>query len=91
MKHSSGAGHAPFDRRAMACTVCGTVDKPASHTPGSILIEIVLWLALIVPGVVYSLWRHSARKPVCRACGSPAIVPVNTPAGRKVLEDRVGK
>lgn len=66
------------------CSTCGTVSNGSAHTPGSILIEIVLWICLIVPGLIYSLWRHSARKQVCGACRNATLVPVNTPAGQRL-------
>jgi hypothetical protein len=66
------------------CKQCGTVGKPKSYTPGSILIEIVLWLCFLVPGLLYSLWRLSRRRSVCSACGSPDLVPLNSPIGRQL-------
>ena len=64
------------------CKECGTVAEPRSDTPGSILIELVLWLCFIVPGLIYSFWRISKRRQVCPACESPNIVPLDTPVGR---------
>lgn len=72
--------------RQHVCTVCHTVSTPGTRTPGSLMIELVLWI-FIVPGLIYTLWRHSARGKVCRACGSTNIVPAKTPAGRKLLRD----
>ena len=62
------------------CMVCGTEAKPRSRTRGSFLIELVLWLMFIVPGLLYSLWRLSTREKVCPACGSPNMVPLDSPA-----------
>ena len=50
-------------------------------TQDSILIEIILWLFLIVPGVIYSLWRLTTRAKACPACGTPSLVPLNSPMG----------
>jgi hypothetical protein len=73
--------------RPLICTTCGTQTRsPKSHTKGSILIEIVLWFALIVPGLIYSLWRLTTRQRVCPACGSAALIPLDTPAGQKLLQ-----
>jgi hypothetical protein len=66
------------------CKQCGTSAEPTSDTPGSILIELVLWLCFIVPGLIYSLWRHSKRRDVCRACHSPDLVPRDSPIGRQL-------
>lgn len=69
------------------CPQCGTLGDTKTHTPGSILIELVLWICLIIPGLVYSIWRHSARKQVCRACGNAQLVPVGTPTGQRLLQN----
>ena len=66
----------------LACLKCGHVGEPASYTPGSMAIEVVLWLCFLLPGLVYSLWRLSARRPACACCGSLEMVPVNSPTGR---------
>lgn len=68
----------------MFCKSCGHEGEPASHTPGSILIELVLWLCFIVPGLVYSLWRLSRRRKVCSACRSADIIPSNSPMARSL-------
>lgn len=69
------------------CPQCGTLGQTRIHTPGSILIELVLWLCFIIPGLVYSIWRHTARREVCKACGNSKLLPVGTPAGQKLLQD----
>lgn len=69
------------------CRDCGTIARPRSHTPGSFLIELVLWLCLIVPGLIYSLWRLSARRKVCPACGSARIIPPDSPIARQERGD----
>lgn len=62
------------------CMTCGTDAEPRTHTRGSIWIEVILWLLLIVPGLVYSVWRLTSKRQVCSACGSAQIVPYNAPA-----------
>jgi len=71
-------------RDRAACQMCGTIDFPRRVTRGSFLIEVVLWIALIVPGLVYSLWRLTTRHNACRACGSPLVVPISSPEGRRI-------
>lgn len=74
--------------KPMYCKTCGHSGPTATKTPGSLAIEIVLWLMLIVPGIIYSLWRISARKAACTACGSTDLVPPDSPvavAARKQL------
>jgi RNA polymerase subunit RPABC4/transcription elongation factor Spt4 len=70
------------------CTQCGTVANPKKHTKGSFLIEVFLWLLLIVPGLIYSLWRLTSKQKVCPACKSPSIVPVTSPVAQAALKSR---
>ena len=68
-----------------ACTRCGYVGPTRTHTPGSMGVELVLWLLLLVPGLIYSVWRISARREVCAACGSDAVVPTEKTRGREIV------
>ena len=67
------------------CRDCETVAKPKKRTPGSLWLELFLWIFLIVPGFIYSLWRLSGRHPVCRACGSRRIIPTSTPQAARAI------
>lgn len=78
----------PAKGKPMVCTTCGHHGPTTQHTRGTILIELVLWLLFLVPGLIYSLWRLSTRRNVCTACGGATLVPADTPAGRKLLQDR---
>lgn len=64
---------------SMYCTACGHEGETATTTKGSVLIELVLWLSFIVPGLVYSLWRVNSRHKTCSTCGSSALVPSTSP------------
>lgn len=75
-------------RPALICTACGARAGTRSATRGSILIEILLWLALLIPGLIYSLWRLTTRRQVCRACGSPDLIPIASPRGRQLLAEQ---
>jgi hypothetical protein len=68
------------------CESCGTIAKPKRHMKGSFVIEVFLWLMLIVPGLLYSLWRLTTKSTICGTCQSAVIVPIKTPRGRKLLE-----
>lgn len=63
----------------MFCKNCGHHGDTVKRTPGSTAIELVLWICFIVPGLIYSLWRLSARKPACSKCGSTDLVPPDSP------------
>ena len=67
------------------CSACGQVSDGQRHVPGSILIELVLWLCLLVPGICYSIWRHSAARKVCPTCKNAGLIPVTSPRARQEL------
>lgn len=71
---------------SMICPNCGTQGDPKTVTKGSLGIEIVLWLCLIVPGLIYSIWRLTTRHSACPACGQAGMIGVNTPNGRALVE-----
>lgn len=66
------------------CLACGTEAPAKVVTRGSLLIEIVLWMCFIIPGVIYSLWRSGARQNVCTSCGSSQVIPPDSPNARKL-------
>ncbi len=69
----------------LICTTCGAqTDMPKSTTRGSLVIQIILWFALVIPGLLYALWRQSTRRKVCPTCGSATLIVANTPEGRKL-------
>jgi len=67
------------------CPACGQVGDGVRHVPGSILIELVLWLCFLIPGLIYSIWRHAASKKACRTCRQPGLIPVDSPRARREL------
>ena len=70
---------------AMVCPSCGTRGEPKTITRGSTLIELILWLCLIVPGLIYSIWRLTTRQKGCPACGAAGMIPVTSPMGKKLV------
>lgn len=62
------------------CMTCGSDGPTKQLTRGSIWIEIVLWLAFIVPGLIYSVWRMTTRKQVCGTCTSETVIPLDSPS-----------
>jgi len=70
------------------CKACGHVGKAKNQTTGSILIELVLWCFLIVPGLFYSLWRMCSTKKVCPLCRSSEIIPIDSPLARQMLTNK---
>lgn len=74
----------------MFCTDCGHQGDPASNTPGSMGIELVLWLFFLIPGLVYSLWRLNKRHPACESCGSRNLIPPNSPKAVALKKSMAG-
>lgn len=70
----------------MLCASCGSQDTPKRVTRGSFLIEVFLWLCLLVPGIVYSLWRLTSKRSVCRACGQENLIPLTSPMAQSILQ-----
>ncbi|WP_114968528.1 YqaE/Pmp3 family membrane protein [Rhodoferax ferrireducens] len=71
------------------CMTCGISGQPKQITKGNVLIEIVLWLCFIIPGLIYSIWRLSSRYKACPSCGGTTLVPIESPAAvshRKSLQ-----
>ena len=70
----------------MLCTSCMNQGVPKKVTKGSILIELVLWLFFIIPGLIYSIWRLSNKIEVCPSCGHEgSMIPLNSPMAKKLL------
>ena len=72
--------------RRQICTMCGTVGDPVVHTPGVFWLELALWVALLLPGVLYSAWRITARGLACPKCQHIGVmIPVQSPVGRELV------
>lgn len=69
------------------CRDCGSVATPVCKTRGAFLIELILWLCFLVPGLIYSVWRLSTRYDACGACGGVHLVPIDSPVGAKLAAE----
>jgi len=75
-----------FDPHPMFCSNCGAVEIPQSITPGSFLLEVVLWLCFVLPGLIYSIWRLTNRYRGCPVCRQPGMVPLESPRARAEMK-----
>lgn len=66
------------------CRNCGTQDRSVTISHRSLFLEILLWFAGLIPGVVYTLWCNHTAYEACAKCKSRDIVPVDTPVGRNL-------
>ncbi len=52
----------------ISCPSCGEVDLPLARRRGSRLVHVLLYLAWILPGILYGLWRSQVQTFHCRKC-----------------------
>jgi hypothetical protein len=80
----------------VVCSTCYWVGTPKKVIKGSFWIELILWLvfvpavlylwlAFIIP-LIYSLWRLTSKYQACPQCGTPNMIPEDTPRGRELLQ-----
>jgi len=69
------------------CTNCGYTGQAKKITKGSTVIELVLWLCLFFPGLLYSVWRLTTRHLACPKCGGTQLIPVDSPKGKKLRQE----
>jgi DNA-directed RNA polymerase subunit M/transcription elongation factor TFIIS len=69
------------------CSSCGELDSSKTVTHGSIFIEILLWLCFIIPGLIYSLWRHTTKHKACSSCGGNELLKLTSPKGKLIFEE----
>jgi predicted RNA-binding Zn-ribbon protein involved in translation (DUF1610 family) len=60
------------------CPQCGYRGQMKKKIAGSGLIELVLWLFFLLPGLIYSMWRSSNRYPICPECNNKGIIPADS-------------
>jgi hypothetical protein len=75
----------------LVCTQCGYVGSPNRGIKGNGVIEIVLWLFFLIPGLIYSVWRSSSRYSMCPKCKSVNLIPIDSPRAQKILEESMSK
>lgn len=55
-------------KNQIKCPNCEYEGKSKTFTKGSIIIELFLWLLMVLPGLIYSFWRHTSRYKGCPKC-----------------------
>ena len=66
------------------CIQCCVEMKPKRKKRGSTKLEFAGWMVFPL-GLPYTLWRMFAKYPVCRYCGSGALLLADTPAAQRLL------
>lgn len=72
--------------KELVCTNCGYVGETKTVTKGHFALEVVLWL-LLVPGIIYSVWRLTSRYEACPVCGNANLLPTSAPMAQKFLRE----
>jgi hypothetical protein len=75
-----------YPKDSMYCTACGTVAKPKKIVKGSFILELLLWLCFLLPGIIYSVWRLSNKANACPKCGSESMIPIDSPKALQALK-----
>jgi len=71
------------------CLQCGgTPDRLKTRTRGSFRMEVFLWFILIIPGLIYSMWRLTSKAKVCPVCSSESVIPASSPIAVEALKNR---
>jgi hypothetical protein len=70
----------------VVCTRFGHVGQRDHGQDGSCLVELLLWLFFLLPGLIYTVWRLTTSGKSCAKCGADEIVPADSPRGRQVIE-----
>jgi hypothetical protein len=61
-------------RMRIECPNCKYQGFGQYITKGSFAIELILWFFLILPGLIYSIWRLSSRRWACPQCDFDHVV-----------------
>ena len=64
------------------CTHCGWEGERKKRLRGSKMVSNLLWWTLLIPGPIYSMWRHSGRQKECPHCSLPMLVKISSDAGQ---------
>jgi hypothetical protein len=83
-----GFGGKKITSDGMLCTAClSQTQDTKTITRGNIVIELILWLCFLVPGLIYSIWRLSTRYKACPTCSSKELIPATSPRARQLLSN----
>ena len=61
----------------VSCPNCKYNGEGKYRTKGSLLIEIILWLCFLLPGIIYTIWRLNSRGWVCPQCEFEHVIKKN--------------
>lgn len=79
------AYHAQPRKSSHVCNHCRSVVTPVQRMPGSTAITVLLTLLGIIPGLIYAIWRSSAKRSICPVCQAENPIPLGTPAASALM------
>ena len=75
------------------CSSCGYEGKAKRRKRGSAALEWALWLTLLFPGPLYSIWRRVGVSKECPHCHKETMLALNSSAGwavKKRMDKELG-
>ncbi len=70
----------------MICSQCGHEGRQKQYIKGSLITEIILWLLFLLPGLIYSIWRHASKVKACPKCRG-AMIDTSSPVGQQMVKN----
>lgn len=70
----------------MICTNCYYKGRPDEKMKGNFLTEVLLWFFFLIPGIIYTIWRHTTKAKVCASCEQPTLVPEDSIRGKEIIK-----
>lgn len=67
------------------CTDCYEVSFGKSKMRGHFVMEVILWFCFLIPGLIYTIWRHTSIHKVCAKCGG-TVIPAESPRGKQLFK-----
>lgn len=71
----------------MLCVQCHHVGFKVKRYKGSLAVEILAWCLMLLPGLIYTLWRSGTAYDACEQCDSTEIIPVKSPRAVTLLAE----
>lgn len=66
------------------CPNCYYVGKPKKIAKGEFILELILWLVGLIPGIIYSLWRFFNKREECPTCKAQNLLLLDSPRGMEL-------
>ena len=78
----------PSSDYLILCNECHYVGPPLRKQKGNYFICLILLMLLVIPGILYALWRiFSSRIRYCPQCNSEHVIPTHSVAARSKVKE----